>query len=120
MKGKSVFRLDTRDFFKWPEHERDAVKVFLAAHGIPADRFIPGDASIHVRVGPDGRLWLDTWRSVVADDGKSTVLCEHCPACGRQERVEVPLETAVPLNNRAYYDTAFADAVFLRVKGDGT
>lgn len=118
MKGKVVFSLDTQNFFQWPEHEREAIKAFLAVHGIPPTRFIPGDASICVRVGPDGQLWLDTWRRVVAEDGKSAPLCEHCPACARQERVEVPLKTAVPLNNRAYYDTAFTDAVFLRAKGN--
>jgi hypothetical protein len=102
MKGEVVVHIDTHDFFKRPEHEREALKEFLAAHGVPPNRFIIGDNRIYVRIGPDGGLWLDTWRAVEDADGKK-VPCENCPACVRQERVEVALAAAVPLVADAYY-----------------
>lgn len=102
MTGDVVVHIDTHDFFERPEHEREELKAFLAAHGIPSNRFMVGDNRIYVRIGSDGGLWLDTWRAVEDADGEK-ILCEHCPACVRQERVKVPLAMAVPLVVDAYY-----------------
>jgi hypothetical protein len=102
VKGQVVVQIDSAGFFERPEQEREAIKAFLAAHGIPPNRFMIGDTSIVVRIGPDGGLWLDTWRAIEDDNGK-VVLCEHCPACVRQERVEVPLATALPQVPDAFY-----------------
>ena len=104
MKGKVVFQLDTRDFLQRPDAEREAVIAFLAAHGIPSQRFLVGcgGVSIYVRIGPDGAPWLDTWRVVAGNDG-ATIRCEHCPGCVRQERVEMPLAVALPQVADAFY-----------------
>jgi hypothetical protein len=106
MIGRAVFEVDTDGLLKeWPEHERDAMKDFLAAHGIPPKLFMVGTKVTVRRKEDDGTLWLNTWRAIPSEEGHMT-RCEYCPACVRQEKVEVPLAGAVPIlstKTKAYY-----------------
>lgn len=106
MIGRAVFEVDTDGLLKqWPEHERNAMKDFLAAHGVPPKLFMVGTKVTVRRNADDGTLWLSTWRAIPSEDGHLTK-CETCPACVRQEKVEVPLARPVPALSaatKAYY-----------------
>lgn len=100
VRGQYIYLLQADQAMYDDVAKRAAVIEFLVAHGIDEERFLIGNA-IHVRRLDDGELWVDTWQAVAGYP-----LCEHCPACVKQERVVVRLAAAVP---------EFADGPFGRV-----
>lgn len=100
-----VYQLDSTDDISRDETKHAAVGEFLQAHGIDPMRFME-NTPIYVRRHEDGSLWLHTWQAV-----EGTPLCENCPACVKQERVEVPLTAAVPALAEAFiaYDAVASE-----------
>lgn len=98
--GEVVYQLDVRDHRDYEPEQQKAISGFLTAHGIDPLAFMLGN-TIYVRQRNDGSLWLDTWRAV-GNNANTAPLCPHCPACIKQERVEVPLAAPVPRIESAY------------------
>lgn len=67
---------------------------FLRAHGIEPAAWLIGNELV-VRIRCDGSRWLSTWRAV--GNESLTTLCENCPSCVKQERMDVPLAAPVPM-----------------------
>ncbi|MEU5934445.1 hypothetical protein [Micromonospora sp. NPDC047187] len=88
-----VYQWDSGRYFELPAEQRQAVDAFVRAHGIHPNTVLVGNA-LRVRQESDGRARLHTWRAVRDDNGRAQV-CPHCPACLKQEEIEVDL--AVPV-----------------------
>lgn len=93
-----IYQLYATDEVYRDEEKRAVVNEFIQAHGIDPNRFMIGNP-IDVRRHDDGEVWMHTWQAV-----EGMPLRESCPACVKQERVEVPLASEVP---------AFADGPYV-------
>ncbi len=85
--GRLVYELHTTDDMHRVESTRVKLSEFLRRHGLDPMLAMVGN-TIQLREHADGSMWLHTWQALPGHP-----LCEHCPACVKQERVAVPLNS---------------------------
>jgi hypothetical protein len=86
-----VYCLDTDEAGNRDPIARSMITTFLTAHDIDPMLFMVG-TSFNVYRHADGTFWLETWQA-----RPEWPLCETCPGCALQDRVEKPLVAPVPI-----------------------
>lgn len=102
--GRVVYTLTTSEALNNDEWSREVVTAFLRAHGLDPNRFMIGNPVYVVRQ-PDDTYIVRTWQAV-----EGLPLCEACPSCVAQERVDVPLVHMPPVVGppHSYLSDSFA------------